>query len=29
MSDILNEVLAANRAYAENFGDKGSLALRV
>ena len=27
MSDILNEVLAANRAYAENFGDKGSLAL--
>lgn len=27
MSDILNEVLAANRAYADGFGDKGSLAL--
>ena len=27
MSDILNEVLAANRAYADDFGDKGSLAL--
>jgi carbonic anhydrase len=28
MSDILKEVLAANRAYANGFGDKGSLALR-
>jgi carbonic anhydrase len=27
MSDILKEVLAANRAYANGFGDKGSLAL--
>ena len=27
MSDILNEVLAANRAYADGFGDKGSLGL--
>ena len=26
MSDILNEVLAANRAYADGFGDKGGLA---
>ncbi len=28
MSDILKEVLADNRAYADGFGDKGSLALR-
>jgi carbonic anhydrase len=27
MSNILNEVLSANREYADNFGDKGSLAL--
>src|SRR5271167_703987 len=27
MSKILDEVLAANAKYAENFGDKGSLAL--
>jgi carbonic anhydrase len=27
MSKILNEVLAANAKYAENFGDKGSLPL--
>jgi carbonic anhydrase len=27
MSEILNEVLAANKEYAENFGDKKDLAL--
>jgi carbonic anhydrase len=27
MSDILNEVLAANEAYASSFGDKGNLAM--
>ena len=27
MSQVLDEVLAANRAYASDFGDKGSLAL--
>jgi carbonic anhydrase len=27
MSDILKEVLSANRKYSENFGDKGKLAL--
>ena len=27
MTKILNEVLAANAKYAENFGEKGNLAL--
>lgn len=27
MSDVLDEVLEANRSYSENFGDKGNLAL--
>ena len=27
MSDVLNEVLEANRDYSKRFGDKGSLAL--
>jgi len=27
MSNILNEVLSANREYVNNFGDKGNLAL--
>ena len=27
MSEVLNQVLAANRKYSENFGEKGKLAM--
>lgn len=27
MSNVLNEVLSANKKYTENFGDKGTLAI--